>query len=80
MLSPHKGASIHLDRGYDSFVTRERLKERGLDARIAKKGQQSAPLQAGQRWVERTNSWHNGPPVTPLGGAWLQKVAGDVPP
>jgi hypothetical protein len=80
MLSPHKGASIHLDRGYDSFVTRERLKERGLDARIAKKGQQSAPLQAGQRWVvERTNSWHNGPPVTPLGGAWLQKVAGDVP-
>ena len=52
-------ASIHLDRGYDSFVTRERLKERGLNPEIAKKGQ-SAPLQAGQRWVvERTNSWHN---------------------
>ncbi len=52
-------ASVHLDRGYDSFVTRRRLKERGLNAQIAKKGQ-PAPLQAGQRWVvERTNSWHN---------------------
>jgi transposase len=52
-------ASIHLDRGYDSFATRERLGERGLIARIAKKGK-PAPLQAGQRWaVERTNSWHN---------------------
>jgi transposase len=50
---------VHLDRGYDSKVTRERLKERGLIAEIAKKGH-SAPLQAGQRWVvERTNSWHN---------------------
>ncbi len=52
-------ASVHLDRGYDSFVTRERLQERGLNPEIAKKGQ-PAPLQAGQRWVvERTNSWHN---------------------
>ena len=56
-----EGASVHLDRGYDSFVTRERLKDRGLNAEIAKKGGQPAPLQAGQqRWVvERTNSWHN---------------------
>jgi transposase len=54
-----EGASVHLDRGYDSFVTHERLKERALNAEIAKKGQ-PAPLQAGQRWVvERTNSWHN---------------------
>ncbi len=55
-----EGASVHLDRGYDSFVTHDRLRERGLTAEIAKKGQ-SAPLQAGQgRWmVERTNSWHN---------------------
>jgi transposase len=54
-----EGTSVHLDRGYDSSVTRERLKERGLNAEIAKKGQ-PAPLQAGQRWVvERTNSWHN---------------------
>lgn len=54
-----EGANVHLDRGYDSFVTRDRLEERGLNAEIAKKGQ-PAPLQAGQRWmVERTNSWHN---------------------
>ncbi|MDQ3182331.1 MAG: IS5 family transposase, partial [Actinomycetota bacterium] len=51
-------ASVHLDRGYDSNLNRERLKERGLNAQIALKGQ-AAPLQAGQRWVvERTNSWH----------------------
>ena len=52
-------ASIHLDRAYDSFVTRERLRERNLIAEIAKKGQK-APLHCGQRWVsERTNSsWH----------------------
>jgi Transposase DDE domain len=54
-----EGANIHLDRGYDSFVTRQRLQERRLNAQIAKKGK-PAPLQAGQRWVvERTNSWHN---------------------
>jgi hypothetical protein len=52
-------ASIHLDRAYDSFLTRERLRERNLIAEIAKKGQ-PAPLRSGQRWVsERTNSWHN---------------------
>jgi len=52
-------ASVHLDRGYDSLVTRERLEDLGLNAEVAKKGQ-PAPLQAAQRWVvERTNSWHN---------------------
>lgn len=51
--------SVHLDRGYDSNLTRECLGERGLIARVAQKGK-PAPLQAGQRWVvERTNSWHN---------------------
>ncbi len=54
-----EGASVHLDRGYDSFITRDRLKERGLNAEIAEKGK-PAPLQVGNRWVvERTNSWHN---------------------
>ncbi len=54
-----EGASVHLDRGYDSFVTRERLKERGLTPEIAEKGK-PAPLAATRRWVvERTNSWHN---------------------
>ncbi len=52
-------ASVHLDRGYDSKATRERLKERGLLAEISEKGK-PAPLAATQRWVvERTNSWHN---------------------
>jgi Transposase DDE domain len=51
--------SIHLDRGYDSKATRERLKERGLIAEISQKGR-PAPLAATKRWiVERTNSWHN---------------------
>jgi transposase len=52
-------ASVHLDRGYDSGITRERLQERGLLAEISKKGN-PAPLKAGMRWVvERTNSWYN---------------------
>jgi len=52
-------ASVHLDRGYDSGVTRECLEERGLKPEIARKGK-PAPLRAGRRWVvERTNSWHN---------------------
>jgi len=54
-----EGASVHLDRGYDSNATRERLEERGLIAEISKKGKPS-PLGATKRWVvERTNSWHN---------------------
>ena len=54
-----EGASVHLDRGYDSEATRERLEERGLLAEISKKGKPS-PLGATKRWVvERTSSWHN---------------------
>jgi hypothetical protein len=54
-----EGTSVHLDRGYDSDLTRERLEECGLLAEISRKGQ-PAPLQATQRWVvERTSSWHN---------------------
>jgi transposase len=57
------GASVHLDRGYDSFVTRERLRERlreqGLVGEVSRKDI-PAPLAATQRWVvERTGSWHN---------------------
>jgi transposase len=52
-------ANVHLDRGYDSSVTRERLEGLNLIGEVSKKGR-PAPLQAGQRWVvERTNSWHN---------------------
>ena len=52
-------ASVHLDRGYDSELTRKRLEERGLVGVISEKGK-PAPLQATKRWVvERTNSWNN---------------------
>jgi transposase len=52
-------ASVHLDRGYDSKATREKLEARGLMGVIAERGK-PAPLQAAKRWVvERTSSWHN---------------------
>ncbi len=52
-------ASIHLDRAYDSKITREILERRGLIGVISEKGK-PAPLKAGMRWVvERTNAWHN---------------------
>ena len=52
-------AKVHLDRGYDSNLTRERLQERRLIGEISEKGK-PAPLGATRRWVvERTNSWHN---------------------
>jgi hypothetical protein len=52
-------ASVHLDRAYDSKVTRELLEDRRLVGMISEKGA-PAPLQATKRWVvERTNSWSN---------------------
>jgi IS5 family transposase len=54
-----EGASVHLDRGYDSRPTRERLEELGLGWEISEKGK-PAPYWATYRWVvERTSSWHN---------------------
>ena len=54
-----EGTSIHLDRGYDSGTTHQRLRERALSAEISKKGE-PVPLAATKRWVvERTNSWTN---------------------
>jgi transposase len=51
--------SVHLDRGYDSRATRERLGLRGLVAEISEQGW-PAPIAATKRWVvERTNSWSN---------------------
>lgn len=56
--------TMHLDRGYDSDLTRARLSERGIhDAVIAKKRKKGKatgknPQPMGMRWpVERTNSW-----------------------
>jgi transposase len=54
-----EGASVHLDRGYDSDLTREHLKELGLGWEISGKGR-PAPYWATYRWVvERTSWWHN---------------------
>lgn len=51
--------SAHLDRGYDSQTTREKLQDRGLLAEISKKGRPD-PLGTTKRWVvERTNAWSN---------------------
>lgn len=52
--------TLHLDRGYDSAVTRTLLSDLGLTGEIARKGI-PAPIQVGKRWVvERTQSWMNG--------------------
>ena len=52
-------ARVHLDRGYDSEITRQRLRERGLISEISKKDR-PAPFWATNRWVvERTSAWHN---------------------
>ena len=46
-------------RGYDSLLTRERLRELGLGWEISGKGKPT-PHWATYRWVvERTSSWHN---------------------
>jgi IS5 family transposase len=45
-----EGTSIHLDRGYDSGATHERLRERGLSAEISQKGEH-ALLGGTERWV-----------------------------
>lgn len=52
--------TAHLDRGYDSGVTRTLLAGLMITGAIARKGV-PAPLQVGNRWVvERTQSWMNG--------------------
>jgi transposase len=52
--------TVHLDRGYDSGVTRALLDDLGLTGAIARRGV-PAPLQVGKRWVvERTQAWMNG--------------------
>src|SRR3954468_9198509 len=46
-----EGATVHLDRAYDSNATRERLKDRELIPEIARKGEPAAPLAATKRWI-----------------------------
>ena len=51
--------SVHLDRGYDSHPTRQRLAQMGLGWEISGRGK-PAPFWSTRRWVvERTASWHN---------------------
>jgi len=51
--------TVHLDRGDDSAVTRERLAQRELVGEISPKGK-PAPVAATGRWViERTHAWTN---------------------
>jgi transposase len=53
------GATVHLNRGYASTVTHERIAARGLVGAIAPKGV-PAPIAASQRWpVEGTTAWTN---------------------
>jgi transposase len=59
-LGPLPEITVHLDRGYDSGVSRALLDALGFTGMIARKGV-PAPLQVGKRWVvERTQSWMNG--------------------
>jgi hypothetical protein len=51
---------VHLDAAYDSALTRDLLAELGCQAVIS---QNSFPLQAGARAIERTNSWRPGSAV-----------------
>jgi hypothetical protein len=56
---PAGETTVHLDRGYDSLITRAELDRGGLAACVTKRGT-PAPIQATTRWVvERTNAWHN---------------------
>lgn len=65
--------TIHLDRGYDSGVTRTLLAARGLAAEIAARGK-PATVTAGQRWVvERTNA------LTNAHKSWSGAPSGDQP-
>jgi hypothetical protein len=51
--------TVHLDRGYDTHVTRALLDALGFTGEIARKGI-PAPVQAGKRWVvERLHAWMN---------------------
>jgi IS5 family transposase len=51
--------TVHLDRGYDSRMTRQLLTESGMDGEMAAKGRPT-PIQATRRWPSgRTNAWVN---------------------
>jgi IS5 family transposase len=53
------GTKVHLDAGYDSNVTRERLGERGFTWNISKKGERTRGLHGKRYRVEVLNAHHN---------------------
>lgn len=53
-------AKVHADKGYDYPHCRQTLRQRGIQARIARKGQESTTRLGRYRWVaERTLAWLN---------------------
>ena len=53
-------AKLHADKGYDYPHCRQTLRQRGIQARIARKGQESTTRLGRYRWVaERTLAWLN---------------------
>jgi transposase len=52
--------NLHADKGYDNPHCRQTLRQRGIQARIARKGQESKTRLGRYRWVaERTLAWLN---------------------
>jgi transposase len=52
--------NLHADKGYDDPHCRQTLRQRGIQARIARKGQESKTRLGRYRWVaERTLAWLN---------------------
>jgi len=55
---PHK---LHADKGYDFGRCRQYLKQRGITARIARRGVESKERLGRHRWVvERMHAWFAG--------------------
>jgi transposase len=53
-----KPAKVHADKGYDSRANRACLRQRGIKARIARRGMESSARLGRHRWrVERSLSW-----------------------
>ena len=56
----HRPVKLHADKGYDFPVCWKELKDRGILARIARRGIEDSQHLGKHRWVvERTLSWMN---------------------
>ena len=52
---------LHADKGYDYAKCRTALRQRGIQARIARRGMHSSQRLGRHRWVvERTHAWFAG--------------------